>query len=60
MMSAAFIAYLAPFTSDYRAVMLDKWIKRLKEEKVPTSSDFTIQRILSEEVQIREWRLRKI
>lgn len=42
MLSAGFIAYLAPFTSDYRSMLLDKWTNRLKELNVPTSNDFTI------------------
>jgi len=35
--------------------MLAKWIDRFKAERIPTSSDFSLERVLSEEVQIREW-----
>jgi hypothetical protein len=50
MLSAAFIAYLPPFTSDYRDNLLEKWVERLKSEGIPTSSNYSLERILSEEV----------
>ena len=37
LLSAAFISYLGPFTSNYRGDILKKWIERCKEEKIPTS-----------------------
>jgi len=55
LLSAAFIAYLGPFTSNYRGDLLKKWIDRCKAENMPTADDYSLERILSEEVQIREW-----
>ena len=55
LLSAAFIAYLGPFTSNYRSELLKKWIERCKQENIPTADDYTLERILSEEVQMREW-----
>ncbi len=37
LLSAAFISYLGPFTSNYRNEILKKWIDRCKEEKIPIS-----------------------
>lgn len=37
LLSAAFISYLGPFTSNYRGEILKKWIDRCKEEKIPIS-----------------------
>lgn len=54
-LAAASIAYLGPFTYNYRQLMLNSWIKKCKELEIPVSEDFTMQRILTEEVQIREW-----
>ena len=55
LLSAASIAYLGPFTQGYRAELLQKWTKRCQELTIPVSEDFSLARILSEEVQIREW-----
>ena len=55
MLSAAFVAYLGPFTSQYRSTLIEKWIKQFIEKKIPTSKDYSIDRILSDENQIREW-----
>lgn len=52
LLSAAFIAYLGPFTSKYRSELLKRWIERCKQENIPTADDYTIERILSEEVNI--------
>ena len=54
-LAAASIAYLGPITYNYRQLMLNSWIKKCKELEIPVSEDFTMQRILTEEVQIREW-----
>ena len=35
--------------------MLKKWIIKCKELDIPVAEDFSLQRILTEEVQIREW-----
>ena len=55
LLAAAFVAYIGPFSAEYREIMLKKWIDRCLELKIPTSSNFTLERVLSEEVQIREW-----
>ena len=55
LLAAAFIAYIGPFSIDYRDNMLKTWIARCLELKIPTSENFALQRILTEEVQIREW-----
>jgi dynein heavy chain len=35
--------------------MLKNWVMKCKEAEIPVSDDFTLMRILTEEVQIREW-----
>lgn len=54
-LAAASIAYIGPFTYEYRADMLNAWIQDCQTEEIPVSSDFSLQRVLAEEVQIREW-----
>ena len=55
LLAAASIAYLGPFTYNYRYKMVSKWVGRFKEQEIPVSSNFTLQRILAEEVTIWEW-----
>jgi dynein heavy chain len=55
MLSSAFVSYLGPYTSGYRIMLVSKWIAMFIEKGIPTSKDFNIERILSDENQIREW-----
>lgn len=54
-LAAGSIAYLGPFTYNYRSEIIQKWINNCKELSIPVSDNFTLQRILAEEVTIREW-----
>ena len=55
--AAAIIAYLGPFTSEYRNEMIQKWIKRCKQPdlSIPVSETFSLQKVLADDVIIREW-----
>jgi len=55
LIASASIAYLGPFTSIYRQEILREWIKNCKSLNIPVSDDFSMAKILAEEVQIREW-----
>jgi len=57
MVAAASIAYLGPFTAEYRAQMTQKWVKRCQDQELslPVSNDFSLQKILADDVIIREW-----
>lgn len=49
LLSSGFISYLGPFTAGFRIQLVDQWIRMFIENKVPTSKDFQIERILSDE-----------
>jgi len=53
--AAAIIAYLGPFTYDYRVEIISKWVKRCRELKIPVADEFSIERILADDVTVREW-----
>lgn len=55
MLSSAFVSYLGPFTAEYRKKLGDRWINDFLEWGIPTSKDYALDRILSDENQIREW-----
>lgn len=48
---------MGPFTAKYRNGLLQKWMKYAESKKIPYSPDFTIDRILGDPVQIREWNI---
>jgi len=41
-LAAGSIAYLGPFTYNYRTEMLRKWINKCKELEIPVSEDFSL------------------
>ena len=52
------MAYLGPFTLDYREEMVKKWHKRVKALKIPViDSEFSLERTLADPVKIREWEM---
>ena len=57
MLSAGFVAYLGPFTMAYRTSLLEGWMRFAQANKVPVAPDFTLQRIMAEDVEVREWNL---
>ena len=56
-LAAGYISYVGPFTAKYRNNLLQKWMKYAESKKIPYSADFTIDRILGDPVQIREWNI---
>lgn len=55
LLAAGYISYVGPFTAQYRARLLSKWMNFCKENKFPFSDDFSIVRILGDPVTMREW-----
>ena len=53
--AAASLAYLGPFTADYRKRLIEKWLGVIKKNKIPLSADFSLEKMLSDPIQIREW-----
>ncbi|XP_060076356.1 dynein axonemal heavy chain 1-like, partial [Ylistrum balloti] len=57
LVSAGYVAYLGPFTGEYRQRMEKEWVKKLDELKVPRTDDPTIISCLSDPVKIRSWQI---
>eukprot|EP00937_MAST-01D_sp_MAST-1D-sp2_P001492 g1492.t1 len=54
-LGAGCIAYLGPFTSEFRNEMTGKWTEFCKAKSIPVDGNFALDRILGEPVTIREW-----
>jgi dynein heavy chain len=55
--AAGCTSYVGPFTSKYRLDLIKQWTQYCIDKDIPISSDFTIERILADPVQVREWNI---
>jgi len=53
--SSGIIAYLGPFTMDYRSRQIKCWVKEILENKIICSEDFQLSTVLGKPVEIRAW-----
>jgi dynein heavy chain len=57
LMAAGFISYLGPFTATYRSELIHHWNNKTLEAKVPVDAEFDLTRVLSDPIQLRQWRI---
>ncbi|OQR86425.1 dynein heavy chain [Achlya hypogyna] len=56
-LSSGCIAYLGPFTAEFRHELQHMWVQCCKELHLPVDSSFSLERILSDPVVVREWNI---
>ncbi|KAI1890876.1 hypothetical protein AGOR_G00158120 [Albula goreensis] len=57
LLSAGYVAYLGPFTGEYRAAMANEWLQRFKELHVPHTDEPDLISTLGDKVKIRSWQI---
>lgn len=57
LISAGSVAYLTPFTDQYRRSLLNQWHEIINDQKVPHTANCSPVSILGEPVVIRQWQL---
>ncbi|XP_071815449.1 dynein axonemal heavy chain 3-like isoform X3 [Apostichopus japonicus] len=57
LLSAAVVAYLGPFTTDFRQDCLRDWFGLCKAKDIPVSDVFSLSATLGDPVRVREWQL---
>uniref|UniRef100_A0A8C5T8B7 Dynein axonemal heavy chain 1 n=1 Tax=Malurus cyaneus samueli TaxID=2593467 RepID=A0A8C5T8B7_9PASS len=57
LVAAGFVAYLGPFTGDYRQALSTEWMKDLSENNIPHSKEATLISTLGDPVEIRSWQI---
>ncbi|KAM7063036.1 dynein axonemal heavy chain 1 [Molossus nigricans] len=57
LLAAGFVAYLGPFTGQYRTVLYNQWVKKLVTHQVPHTSEPTLVGTLGNPVKIRSWQI---
>ncbi|MEQ2170598.1 Dynein heavy chain 7, axonemal [Goodea atripinnis] len=55
LISAAIVAYLGAFTSNYRQVQMENWIKLCRSIDIPCSTNMSLVNSLGDPVKIRAW-----
>ncbi|XP_067360331.1 dynein axonemal heavy chain 1 [Channa argus] len=56
-LSAGFVAYLGPFTGEYRAAMAEEWLLCIKELNIPHTEESSLISTLEDPVKIRSWQI---
>jgi len=57
LISSGMIAYLGAFTSVFRSDLAEDWVRLCEEKEIPNSGKFSLERVLGNAVQIRNWGL---
>ncbi|CAH1117610.1 unnamed protein product [Phaedon cochleariae] len=57
LIAAGVVAYLGPFTMQFRAKQVDQWVEALTGFEIVCSKDFQLTQILGEPVVIRQWNI---
>ncbi|XP_069045720.1 dynein axonemal heavy chain 1 isoform X1 [Lepisosteus oculatus] len=57
LLAAGYVAYLGPFTGEYRAAMAEEWLQGFKELGVPHTSEPSLISTLGDPVKIRSWQI---
>ncbi|KAG9476993.1 hypothetical protein GDO78_002401 [Eleutherodactylus coqui] len=57
LLSSGTVAYLGAFTVDFRQQCQSKWHVLCKEQKIPSSNDFSLSTTLGDPVKIRAWQI---
>ncbi|XP_025927284.1 dynein heavy chain 1, axonemal [Apteryx rowi] len=57
LVAAGFVAYLGPFTGDYRTALCKEWLRQLSENNVPHTKDPNLISTLGDPMEIRSWQI---
>ncbi|CAB3991140.1 dynein heavy chain 3, axonemal-like, partial [Paramuricea clavata] len=57
LLSSAVVAYLGPFTVDFRNDCISEWMKLCLRRKIPCSQGFSVNATLGDPVKIRAWQI---
>jgi len=56
LLGSAFLSYASAFNFDFRSRLLaDSWLPDLQARKLPVSDPFSLQSLLTDEVEISQW-----
>jgi len=56
-LAAGCVAYIGPFTSEYRNNLGTEWVQACQKLQIPVADTFELSRILADPVTVREWQI---
>ena len=57
-LSSACISYYGPFTGVYRNELVQHWVSKASELKIPVSENFDLQEVMGDPMTIRDWNIK--
>jgi dynein heavy chain len=60
LVSSGIVAYLGIFTAEYRENCTVEWIQLMKEKGIPIGDDYSLAKVLGNDVQIQQWHLQAL
>uniref|UniRef100_A0A8V1A4F4 Dynein axonemal heavy chain 1 n=1 Tax=Gallus gallus TaxID=9031 RepID=A0A8V1A4F4_CHICK len=57
LLAAGFVAYLGPFTGQYRVALCKEWLGKLSENNIPHTEEPNLISTLGDPVEIRSWQI---
>ena len=57
LISSSVIAYLGPFTAQFRNRIIEKWTKACSDRNVTCSAEFSLSNVLGDPIKIRAWNI---
>ncbi|XP_009304459.3 dynein axonemal heavy chain 1 [Danio rerio] len=57
LLAAGYVAYLGPFTGEYRSAMAEEWLRGFKDLAVPHTEQPNLISTLGDKVKIRSWQI---
>lgn len=57
LISSGVVAYLGPFTMQFRHTQVEEWVKQVASYNIVCSHDFQLTAVLGEPVVIRQWNI---
>uniref|UniRef100_A0A1A9V6M7 AAA+ ATPase domain-containing protein n=1 Tax=Glossina austeni TaxID=7395 RepID=A0A1A9V6M7_GLOAU len=55
LVSAACVAYLGAFSTEYRNELCAQWVVKCREQNIPSSGEFHLVKVLGDAYEIRQW-----
>ena len=55
--ASGIIAYLGPFTSEYRVQLVNEWVQGLDKFKLPHSDPISLMEVLGNSLKLRQWEI---
>jgi len=60
LIASGIIAYLGTFMGKYRQDTVLDWVNLMKKNEVPSSAEFSLQRVIGDDVVVRQWIIDKL